>query len=171
VDCGAYNGDTVMRFIKYSHGKYKKIVAFEPDASNVRALKKRGKNISVVQAACWSSDTELSFETDKGSSSKVVENKSTYCDIKVVAKAIDSVNECKDATFIKMDIEGSEYDALIGAYNTICRNTPKLAICIYHSDEDMLRILELIESWNLGYKFYVRHHAQKISETVLYAIK
>ena len=49
-------------------------------------------------------------------------------------------------------------------------NRPKLAICIYHSDEDMLRIAELIASWNLGYKFYVRHHAQLVAETVLYAI-
>ena len=68
------------------------------------------------------------------------------------------------------DIEGSEYEALIGGYETIARNRPKLAICIYHSDEDMLRIAELIASWNLGYKFYVRHHAQLVAETVLYAI-
>ncbi len=86
------------------------------------------------------------------------------------ARAIDNVEECRDATFIKMDIEGSEYEALIGAQNTIKKNRPKLAICIYHSDEDMLRLIELIANWDLGYKFYIRHHAQKISETVLYAI-
>ena len=86
------------------------------------------------------------------------------------ARAIDNVEDCRDATFIKMDIEGSEYEALIGAQNTIKKNRPKLAICIYHSDEDMLRLIELIANWDLGYKFYIRHHAQKISETVLYAI-
>lgn len=52
----------------------------------------------------------------------------------------------------------------------IKRNRPKPAICIYHSAEDMLRIAELIADWKLGYKFYVRHHAQLASETVLYAI-
>jgi FkbM family methyltransferase len=62
----------------------------------------------------------------------------------VDAVAIDDVEECADATFIKMDVEGAEMDTLIGAYNTIAKNRPKLAICLYHSDEDMIRLIEWV---------------------------
>ena len=129
-------------------------------------MTKLGSNIEVVCAAAWDEDTMLSFSDGKGSSSKI-DNEG---DSKVVAKRIDSMDSCKDATFIKMDIEGAEYNALIGAENTIKSNKPILAICIYHSDEDTLRIFELIDSFGLDYNYYIRHHAQKISETVLYAI-
>ncbi|MCI8900406.1 MAG: FkbM family methyltransferase [Lachnospiraceae bacterium] len=173
IDCGAYNGDTIQSFLKYSHKKYKRIVAFEPDKNNIELIKNGGglRRVSVIPAACWSSDTVLLFEENNGSSSRVKQSQDHDSNtIELTAKAIDHVEECSDATFIKMDIEGSEYEALIGGYETIARNRPKLAICIYHSDEDMLRIAELIASWNLGYKFYVRHHAQLVAETVLYAI-
>lgn len=127
-------------------------------------------NITIVKAAAWSCETKLSFTYGDGSSSHINVDASSQGSL-VQAAAIDDIKECADASFIKMDIEGSEYDALLGAYHTICKNRPKLAICIYHSEEDMLRILELISGWNLGYRFYVRHHAQKISETVLYALQ
>jgi hypothetical protein len=76
-----------------------------------------------------------------------------------------------------MDIEGAEFNALIGAKETILRDKPKLAICIYHSNEDMLRIAEWIHVLVPEYKLYVRHHGAKNyvhpvmgpAETVLYA--
>ncbi len=166
VDCGAYNGDTIRQFRKLTKNHYEKIVAFEPDYENIKALKKIDGNIFVIEAAVYSRDTEVVFQVGEGSSSKISNE-----GIKVAARAIDTVAECNDASFIKMDIEGSEYDALLGAKNVISKNKPILAICIYHSDEDIIRILELINSWSLGYRFYVRHHAQKISETVLYAVQ
>lgn len=90
--------------------------------------------------------------------------------IKVPVRSLDQVAECKDATFIKMDIEGSEYYALVGARNVICKNKPKLAICMYHSDEDMLRLVELIHEMVPEYRFYIRQHSNSVCETVLYAV-
>jgi hypothetical protein len=83
---------------------------------------------------------------------------------------IDSIEECKNATFIKMDIEGAEWDALHGARETIVRNKPQLAICLYHSDEDMIRLVEYVHSLVPEYKLYIRHHSRSDVETVLYAI-
>lgn len=165
VDCGAYNGDTINTFVNKVNQTYKKIVAFEADKANAKLIRTK-ENIHVVCAAVWNENTELLFSNGGGSSSRV----SNDTGMKVNAVAIDTISECKEATYIKMDVEGSEYNALIGAQKTISMNRPKLAICIYHSDEDMVRIAELIQGWSLNYKFYVRHHAQKISETVLYCI-
>jgi hypothetical protein len=69
-----------------------------------------------------------------------------------------------------MDIEGSEIDALIGAKNTIMKNKPKLAICIYHKNEHLYEIPLLINEWVPEYKLYVRHHGEADAETVFYAV-
>lgn len=81
-----------------------------------------------------------------------------------------------------MDIEGAELNALKGAKETILRDKPKLAICLYHSDNDMLDIPEYIHSLVPEYKLYIRQHSESeqdnddirfgffIIETVLYAL-
>lgn len=58
--------------------------------------------------------------------------------------------------FIKMDIEGNEWDALLGAENVINEsNGLRLAICSYHSDFDQ----ELIESYMV--KHNIEHWTSK----------
>ncbi len=83
---------------------------------------------------------------------------------------MDDVPECQDATFIKMDLEGSEMMALKGAEKIIKRNKPKLAICIYHSDQDMLEIIKYIHQLVPEYRLYIRHHSTSYIDTVLYAV-
>ena len=76
-----------------------------------------------------------------------------------------------DAGFIKMDIEGAERNALIGAKNTIIKNKPVLTVCIYHKPEDFFDIPLLIEETVPGeYEYYVRQYRYGQSETVLYAM-
>lgn len=172
VDCGAYNGDTASSFfhilkkrdLKDVNFKY---IAFEPDRFNVEMIRKRFPSVIVKQSAVYSQEGFLSFSEGGGSVSRISHEEGAQS---VAASTIDATQECSDATFIKMDIEGSEWDALLGAQKTIHARRPLLAICIYHSKEDMIRLQELIDSWDLGYQFYIRHHAPKISETVLYCI-
>lgn len=76
----------------------------------------------------------------------------------------------EDVSFIKMDIEGAEMDALHGAAELIKSKKPKLAICIYHKLEDLWEIPLYIRSLVVGYDFYVRQHTPLYLETVLYAI-
>ena len=64
-----------------------------------------------------------------------------------------------------MDIEGAEYDALIGLENTIKNKMPKLAICIYHGYKDIYRIPILINKMNKDYKFYIRHNGVNLIPT------
>ena len=79
--------------------------------------------------------------------------------------------EVKDnVTFIKMDIEGMELEALKGAEETIRRCKPKLAICAYHKKEDLIEIPQYIKSIRPDYKLYLRAHEPTLSELVLYAI-
>lgn len=181
IDCGAYHGDTVKKFIRcYQRGFQKSlynIVAFEPDEEIYSRLKEKYRKNSRVRTICAGvSDKEkyLFFEKNKGGGTTgkflEAEHKSGEHDMCVQVKVIDKVPECKDATFIKMDIEGFEMKALHGAMQTIQRNKPKLAICIYHSDRDMLEIIRYLHQLVPAYRFYIRQHDYNYAETVLYAV-
>lgn len=174
IDCGAYTGDTIQQFINKSRRKninYKKIVAFEPDQNNYRILKKyykKDNRIVLFDLGVSKSRETLYFKEDK--SAACIVDKEMDATNKIEVTSLDEIEDCIEATWIKMDIEGAEMDALFGARNIIMKNKPKLSICIYHSDEDMLRIIEYVHELVPEYRLYVRHHTNIEIETVLYAI-
>ena len=168
IDGGAYTGDTIESFIKNWGGVYKAIYAWEPDAANIKQMKKnlRGfKNIKVIPFGMWKEKGSLGFDQHGGSVSKIDEGLSD----KVEVESIDHICFEEKVTFIKMDIEGSEKEALEGAVNVIKRDRPRLAICIYHSPEDLYEIPFWIKSIVPEYKLYIRHHSDGAAETVVYA--
>ena len=81
---------------------------------------------------------------------------------------IDSFNE--EVTFIKMDLEGSELRALMGAERIIRQYKPKLAISLYHKPEDIWELPLYILSLNSEYIFFIDHYSVATAETVLYAL-
>ena len=170
IDCGAFDGDTMKDFIKATGGNYQSIVCFEPVEEFHKKLVKRGagKNITAICAGVYKESTTLQFNAEAGKGSSI--SADAVNTVSVPVRAIDDVPECKDATFIKMDVEGSELDALKGARQTILRNKPKLAICLYHKTKDYIEIPNWIHTLVPEYKLYVRHHSFSINETVLYAI-
>ena len=170
LDCGAFDGDTINKYVEFTGGKYRKILAMEPLLENINMLKENTKNINglnIIECGAWSVEDNLSFNSDT-SASYIAETGNMT--IKVMP--IDSVVGDEKVDFIKMDIEGAEFDALIGAKKTIEKWHPKLAICVYHKSDDLIRIPTLINSFKGKnvYNFYLRHHSNRLSETVLYAI-
>lgn len=183
VDCGAYNGDTLQHlcnFAKKQGVSIKKMVAFEPDQENISQLRRNFKNderICIIPKGVSDGEKMLRFLPDNtrgaffnldDSADDASTNERDF--IKLPVTALDMQKECADATFIKMDIEGFEMAALRGAREIIRRNHPKLAICIYHSLEDMVEIIEYIHENFPEYDIYVRHHTKGYAETVMYAI-
>ena len=171
VDCGAFDGDTLAAFRKYSGNKFKQVICFEPDTQNFKGLLRSigdDNRIIPIKKGVWNENTIISFSENGGTDSKVLKYNDSSQTVEVIK--LDDCDACKAATFIKMDIEGAEMNALLGAEMLIRKNRPKLAICIYHSDEDYVRLIKWIDDLNLDYKFYVRNHSFDITETVLYAI-
>lgn len=155
LDLGAYDGDTVRKFYEKTNGKYNKIIALEPDKKNFLKLEKNTqdiKDIQLVNAGAWNENTTLYFQKSAGRQSKVTENSTQT----VEARTVDSFEE--NFSFIKMDIEGSEKNALIGAEKTIRSLHPKLYICAYHRNEDLFELPLLIKSFDKSYRFYFRQH-------------
>lgn len=90
----------------------------------------------------------------------------------VEAVTLDEVLGGEEITFIKMDIEGAEMKALKGAEKIIAKQRPKLAICIYHLENDLWEIPYFILNTFENYKIYIRHYQPENlrGDTVLYAI-
>lgn len=167
VDCGAYDGDTAKLFNKKIPGC--RIISLEPSEKNFEALQKlKLEGLQPIQAGAWSEDTTLNFSDKGGGSTSGAINASGTA--KIIVKALDHLSECQSATYIKMDIEGAELEALKGAEKTIKRQKPKLAICIYHRPQDFFEIPLYIKKLNPNYKLYIYHHTYEILETVLYAV-
>ncbi len=168
IDCGAFNGDTAKKFIEKCGGNFEKIVCFEPDAANFAALDRAfsdDERVETVHAGVWNTNTTLKFGGGKGAGSAFSNAEGGVVSVDVVA--IDDVESCQEASFIKMDVEGAEMNALKGAVKVIVRNRPKLAISIYQSNEELLAIPEYLHSSLVDYSFYVRHHSLNWQDTVL----
>jgi hypothetical protein len=73
-------------------------------------------------------------------------------------------------TFIKMDIEGAEGEALEGSRDLISKHHPILSICLYHRQNDLWRIPLRIHSMYPGYRHFLRAHEGDGWQTVGYAI-
>lgn len=173
IDCGAFDGDIVEKFLKLPNMEYEQIIVFEPNVRNFKLIEKKfnSQKITLINAGVYSKDCEL-YLLDYQDGSLVSETSTGAKEETIVkVKAIDNLNILKKVTFIKMDVEGAEIEALKGAKNTILRDKPRLAISIYHSDEDMLRIAEWVHATVPEYKLYCRHHSiyPFVFETVLYA--
>jgi len=167
VDAGVSSGSTTLDFIRYANNKFKKVYAFEPDPINYWAccnnLSKLGEKIEIINAGVYDINGKVGFSACRCGSSRVSDN-----DFKIdVVTLGDTIKE--EVTFIKMDIEGSEFQALLGAQNIIRAYKPKLAICVYHKHEDIWKLPVLIHEMVPEYKLFLRHHGQTYLDTVLYA--
>lgn len=151
---------------------YARIYAFEPGSRNVSQLKKRKiRDLRIIEAACSDHEGEICFsEQDQPGGSRVMINPDNENVKKIPCTTIDKIIGDGKCSFIKMDIEGAEWEALHGASDTIRREKPKLAISIYHSNEDMLRLIEYVHELVPEYRLYVRAHTMGIAETILYAM-
>lgn len=169
VDAGCFDGLTVRNFIKWSGGKYREIISFEPDAvclEKCRAVLKDVENLTLENTGLWSSKGVLSFHATGNSDSQIAEEGET----RITTGMLDEIAGDRRITFIKMDIEGAEKEALMGAQNIIRNQKPKLAISIYHKKEDIWELPALLLEMNPEYQFYLRHYSLREAETVLYAV-
>lgn len=168
VDGGCFDGNTALGFIKWCSGTGGYVYAWEPDAENrqkcKRILDESGIKYELIPKGLWNEGTALKFEMD-GSSSKISE----VADTMVQVDSIDRVI-AEPVTYIKMDIEGAEYQGILGAKEMMLKYKPRLAICIYHKPEDIWELPKLIHQINSDYVFYLRHYSFGDVETVLYAL-
>ncbi len=156
VDLGAYDGDTLREFLNWAP-EYKKIYAVEPDEKNYRKLCKTIESLGInhieaVHAGIWNQAGEISFLGKAGRNSRVGRGGNI-----ISAISVDSLLQGNPATYIKLDVEGSEEKALTGAQDTIRTYGPKLLLSAYHRNEDLWSLPLAVKRINPNYVFYLRH--------------
>lgn len=167
VDGGAYDGDSFLRFSKIAEG-FRRAYLFEPDVEIARKAEQAVGNdhrVMVCGAGLYSETGELRFSNTGGMDGAISE--SGELRIKVVALD-DFVKE--PITHIKLDVEGAEEAALLGARNHMHQEHPKLAVAAYHKAGDLWDIPALIESLGGEYRFRIRHYSQTIDDSIYYAL-
>ena len=172
VDAGVCRGEEIDKAIQMNSKV--RVYAFEPDKQSMIQLKKKyknNKNVILCEYALWNEKRSMSFASNElaPSASRINSNLQEEIANEIIAMPLEEVVKEK-VSLIKMDIEGAEYNALLGAVNTIQMHKPKLAICVYHNIEDYVRIPLLIQALNSEYKFYFRQHSVTSGESVFYAV-
>jgi len=171
VDCGAFTGDTIADFLQASGGVYERIWAVEPDRLNYEKLiqyieNERLFNIEAVNKGVYSHAGYLPFQEEGSMLSMVINASDRYVDV----DTIDHITDGKPVTYIKLDVEGVELQALKGAEQTIRTFKPVLGISIYHKEDDLITIPSYVKAIVPEYAFYFRVHKKLAIDTVLYAM-
>ncbi len=170
LDAGAYDGDTIIDFIKNVGKQYKKIFAIEPDGKTITRLKHNTsgfENIVYYENVLGDQNKKIGFSADGNLTSRIDDSADTLIEM----RTIDSIVGEERVSVIKMDIEGAETIALTGASETIRRDHPLLFICIYHKKGDAYQVMNIIDSYYSGYHYFMRtHHPVGPLDVVLYAI-
>ncbi len=160
IDAGAYNGDTAREMIKY-FPNIEKVYAVEPDKRNYKKLEKFAEEseeceVIPINSAVYSKDGEgelLGSGNRNSTISGTASHKFNFDSVSLLK--IDSIREAK-IDYIKYDVEGSEFEALLGSHETIERSKPSMSVSLYHKSGDIFYLVNYLKEKYPDYKFYLR---------------
>ncbi len=171
VDCGAYDGDTLSYLMRVGRTP-ERWFAFEPEARNfdhlmefVAAQQRHLGEVFCWPCGVWSESTQLRFAAARGEASSLSEQGETM----IQCVALDDVIGGVAPSYIKMDVEGAEWQALRGGERLLA-GRPALALSAYHRPEDIWYLPKYLASLSLDYRFHLRLHGHQGFDAVLYAI-
>jgi FkbM family methyltransferase len=173
VDCGAYLGDTIEAARRHRPA-ISSVCAFEPDPENFRRLVASARTtgadlgcpIYLWPCGVGRTSAMVRFTGSEGGASRF----DALGSVLVPCVALDDVLPTYQATLLKMDIEGAEPDALLGARELITRSRPGLAISAYHRPEHLWTLPRLVREIAPACDLHLRLHRFNGFDVVLYAL-
>jgi FkbM family methyltransferase len=173
VDCGAFDGDVIPPFLE-RWPRFHKYIAIEADPHNFQKLKVRMQSLPENIRAKFELHPVAIGEHEEpirfAATGTVASSRQNIGEYSVPCMRLDDLLKNQSVSFIKMDIEGAEPQALQGARELIQTQQPAIAICLYHAMEHLWEIPLLIRDINSRYKLFLRRHAEDCWESVCYAI-
>jgi len=139
-----------------------KVILLEPDPVNVECLRRNfaaeiaGGSVILVPEGAWSSEQsiELSVGVANSGTGSMVNREIGATTVRVPVRPIDTIlAELKvdRVTYIKMDIEGAEKEALKGAKGILQRHKPRIHLDANHEPDDSTALPALIATLKPGY--------------------
>ncbi|HYR44108.1 MAG TPA: FkbM family methyltransferase [Terriglobia bacterium] len=166
VDVGGFDAYTSRQFMKRCP-QYREVHLFEPELKNYEVCRAALKDVPRV--FCYNNGLSDKQEVLKFSSSGSASQINEDGDLTIKVERLDSL-DIERPTFIKMDIEGAEKQALAGGSRTIEKHHPRLAIAAYHRPGDFWKLPYQVRAIRDDYRIYMRHYAESLYETVLFFI-
>lgn len=163
LDLGAWVGDSAIMLLEEHN--FLKVYAFEPMPKTFNQLEYAVKKYALEERIkCHpygASDRDGEFFMDGDDAGAHIIKDSCKTDICIKTLKLDDYlsNEEAEISLIKIDIEGHEEQALIGAENIIRKHKPVLLISCYHdwiALGQMFRLKKFVENLDLGYKIVYR---------------
>jgi FkbM family methyltransferase len=176
IDAGACWGDTALSFSARA-GKQGRIFGFEMMEENLQVLRSNlarnaelAQTIEIIESPLCSKSGEEYWVSPNGAASTLT--RTPEKGKRVVSVSIDDFVQSKNlktVNFIKFDIEGAEKDALLGAKETIRQHKPTLAVSVYHKNEDIIELPQIIKALRPDYSLYLHGVCLNYGETILFA--
>jgi FkbM family methyltransferase len=174
LDGGAFNGDTLEKFLEITKGVLKEYHAFEPDSGSFALLQQKAsvdpQRIFATRCGLANKSGTLRFISTSAFDARFADEGQQGGESLPVISVDEYTIGRQPPTFLKLDIEGFEESALRGAANLIGKHQPVLAVSAYHYPEDLWRIPNLIHELNPDYCLFIRHYTREIVDTVCYAV-
>jgi FkbM family methyltransferase len=152
LDCGANIGISVLRYKQLFPNA--EIIAFEPDKRiheviNQNLKQNKIENVTVIEAAVWTQDGEHTFFTEGADGSRLTQDESSDVSSQYKVKTIDLSDYIRDqkVDFIKLDIEGAEFDVM-EKIAPFLHHVEKMLIEIHHNVKNVkqtAKILNILE--------------------------
>ena len=161
IDGGSYDGGTCLRFVERGF----KVYGFEPDKNifDLAAQVAKKNHFVVENVGLGSYKHMANYIPQVGGSTHLDENGSETAQIITRDEYVREKNLPR-VDFIKLDVEGSELDALRGAVTTIACFKPILAICVYHKWDDFWTLMNFVKALNPTYEFALRQYHVSIED-------
>jgi FkbM family methyltransferase len=174
ADGGAYVGDTLNSFLECCSGQFRSYFAFEPDGvSHARLAVVAATDparITAVQAGLARHTTSARLLSTHGADSRVLGDDEPGGESVPVVSLDDYFEGRGVPSLIKMDIEGAEAEALLGATRMLRDLAPTLAVSAYHFPTDLWTVPLLIKRLMPRSRLYLRHYTREVDDTVCYAV-
>jgi FkbM family methyltransferase len=159
LDCGANIGVFTRKVLAEGAGK---VIAIEPAPENLECLHRNFKaeiasgKVVVYPKGVWDKDDVLEMNIDPANTaadSFVIQRQGSH-KISLPLTTIDKIAAelaLVRVDYIKMDIEGAEPNALMGARETIAKWKPRMSLTAYHQPDHPVRIPAIVRGIRADY--------------------
>lgn len=148
IDCGAAEG----LFTWFAAQRGAQVHAFEPDAGFVASMRKSfadSPQVSINHCALGHRSGQAFLSEDEIFSRLTAADRGTPVQVRTLDDAIGE----KKVTFLKADVEGYEFRVLLGAESIIRRHRPRIAVTVYHPQNNVAEIMDFLRECHPNYQF------------------
>lgn len=161
LDCGANIGDFVRLCLRAGVAK---VVAIEPSPNNIEAMRRSfsqeiaSGRVILVPKGVWHEDstmTMLLYENSLLDSFVMRNRRPNARELELPVTTIDEIVEelkLEKVTFVKMDIEGAERNAIRGAAKTIARFRPRMSLATENLEDDYIVVPQEVQKLRQNYE-------------------